>query len=476
MALMAFSIGANDLANAFGPAVGSGCVSVRQACAIAAVCDAAGAILMGGYVSKTIPGKLISLDMYVGDDGRVLIMVGMTAALMAASFWILMATKFGVPVSTTHAIVGGVMAVGIITKGYASANWATFFKIVASWFVSPAFAGLTGFMVYMILHHVVLKHEDSWRRAKMVAPVFVFLVSFVVVLFIVYQGGKGLGLNKTSAPVAIGASAAAGVVLALLSVPLLSWWDKRLKGSDDEAPAPAAPATDQAKDLSEEQAIEVNVDTGAPEVSDEKVDAKKELPVEPVKPKYSHTERLFMGFVVANGGVFAVAHGANDVANSVGPFGATLAAFDGPMPENLEIPFGYYIASGVFIALGLIIYGSNVMATIGKKITLMVPSKAFAADFSCTMCTLVATRLGIPVSTTHLEVGAVVGMGIAYGICNKGKAAGDGEQTVSVMQTVNWWLLIKVFTSWIFTLPLAGITAAGIFAVMLPTVVDVPLM
>merc|ERR1719247_3090250 len=194
--MMAFSIGANDLANAFGPAVGSGCVTVRQACAIAAVCDAAGAILMGGYVSKTIPGKLISLDMYEGADGRVLIMIGMTSALMAASFWILMATKYAIPVSTTHAIVGGVMAAGIITKGYDSANWGTFAKVAASWFVSPAFAGLTGFIVYMILHFAALKHADSWRRTKMIAPVFVFLVVFVVVLFIVYQGGKGLGFNK----------------------------------------------------------------------------------------------------------------------------------------------------------------------------------------------------------------------------------------------------------------------------------------
>jgi len=471
MALMAFSIGANDLANAFGPAVGSGCVSVRQACAIAAVCDAAGAILMGGHVSKTIPGKLITLNMYEGDDGRVLIMIGMTSALIAASFWILMATKFAIPVSTTHAIVGGVIATGILTKGYPSANWTKVGQIVASWFVSPAFAGVVGFGMYMGLHYGILKHEDSERRAKRAGPVLVFVVSFVVALFILYQGGKGLGLNKTSPEVAIGASFGVAVLLAVLSVPVLSWWDKRLKGQQEEAPK------DPESAASAEAAPPPAVTEGSPdqvEVQVEEVPPEKRTVSQVVRAQYSQTERLFMGFVVANGGFFAIAHGANDVANSVGPFGAALAAHEGPMPKELAIPFGYYIASGLFIALGLITYGANVMNTIGRKITLMVPSKAFAADFSCTMCTLVATRLGIPVSTTHLEVGAVVGMGVAYGMVNKGKAGAEDETQGSVLKSVNWFLLIKVFTSWIFTLPLAGITAAGIFAMLLPTVVDVP--
>merc|ERR1719408_252779 len=205
--------------------------------------------------------------------------------------------------------------------------------------------------------------------------------------------------------------------MAVISIPILSWWEKRLKGQDEEA-AVSEPSPD-----------------GVTPHAVEEGDIKAEIEKEPAKPSYSQTERLFMGFVVANGGFFAMAHGANDVANSVGPFGATIAAFDGPMPETLEIPFHYYIVSGCCIALGLLTYGLNVMNTIGKKITVMVPSKAFAADFSCTMCTLVATRLGIPVSTTHLEVGAVVGMGVAYGILNKNK---EGEEQVSLMKSVNW--------------------------------------
>merc|ERR1719215_1093067 len=261
------------------------------------------------------------------------------------------------------------------------------------------------------------------------------------------------------------------VVLAAISVPVLSWWDKRLKAQQAADPQDAESATPAEATPPPAEAVEA---ADGFEVQVEEVPPEKRTVSQVVRAQYSQTERLFMGFVVANGGFFAIAHGANDVANSVGPFGAALRAYEGPVPKKLEIPFGYYIASGLFIALGLITYGANVMNTIGRKITLMVPSKAFAADFSCTMCTLVATRLGIPVSTTHLEVGAVVGMGVAFGMVNKGKAAAEDEAQVSVLKSVNWLLLIKVFTSWIFTLPLAGITAAGIFAMLLPTVVDVP--
>lgn len=486
MAVMAFAIGANDLANAFGPAFGAKSLTVKQVCCLAAVCESSGAILMGGFVSNTIPGKLISMDMYEGDDGRVLIMIGMMSALLAASFWLMVASRFGLPVSTTHAIVGCIIAFACITKGYASANWEKVTLIVASWFVSPVLASFVGFSLYTILHHMVLKHADSARRAHLAGPVFVFIVTFVVALFIVYKGGKGLGLNKTSPEVAIAISAGIAGACSILAYPLLTFWEKRERARQSPA-SEATPGTPQddlekvdvgrqapANDAMTVSPQDTPVALDVPEccATVEQDDIKMEEKVE--IPKHSHTERLFSGFVVVIGGFFSLAHGANDVANAIGPFGAALAAFEGPLPKKLEIPVQYYVAAAAFIVLGLLTFGRQVMETLGKKITVMTPSKAFTVNFSATMCALVATRAGIPVSTTHLSVGAVVGVGVAFGMANPGQTESKEDSRRAGLKSVNWKLLAKVFSSWIFTLPLTGITAAGIFGLLLPTVVSVP--
>merc|ERR1740130_546046 len=176
-----------------------------------------------------------------------------------------------------------------------------------------------------------------------------------------------------------------------------------------------------------------------------------------VPSKHSETEQLFIGFVVIIAGFFSLAHGANDVANSVGPFGAVLSAYDGPLKAKSEIPLWVFVGAGVMIVVGLATYGIHVMKTIGNNITAMTPSKAFCVNFASTIVVLIATRAGIPVSTTHATVGSVVGVGIAQGV---GK--------------VDWSLMGKIFFSWIVTLPIVGISAAGVFAMLLPSVVDVP--
>lgn len=487
MLYMAWGIGANDVANAFGPAFGARCLTIRQACIIAAVCECTGAVLMGAHVSDTIRKGMMSVNLYSGDDGRVLVLAGMTSVLIAAATWLLVASKCGLPVSTTHSAVGGVIAFAVSSKGYESVNWEKVGMIIASWFISPLMSAFVGCVLYVMLRRLVLQHPDSLRRAQLAAPICVFFVTFVVALFTIYKGGKGLGLHKTSVEVAVLSSGVIACVFAAISYPFVRWWAAKVGsqlpdgatekektiGADkpecgvgretchapcpDEILDPDAPPSTPTK-VTKSEDVELgkvkSPCTPSTSVGDSPTKVTK---LDDVEVVHTPTEQVFTGFVVIIAGFFSLAHGANDVANSVGPFGAVLAAFDGPLQKKSEIPLWVFIAAGVMIVVGLATYGVHVMNTIGGKITPITPPKAFVVNFSATLVVLFATRAGIPISTTHASVGAVVGVGIAEG-----------------MQNVNWKVMGKVFLSWILTLPIVGITASGIFALLLPCMVDVP--
>jgi len=459
MAYMAWGIGANDVANAFGPAFGAKALSVKQACIIAAVCEAAGAILMGGQVADTIRKGMMSVDLYDGNDGRVLIMMGMTSVLIAAATWLLVASKMGLPVSTTHSAVGGVIALAITTKGYESVTWEKVGLIIASWFISPVMSAIVSGILCMALQHFILKHDDALRRAKVSAPVLVFLITFVIALFTIYKGGKGLGLHETTAEVAFGASAGIGFVCGCAAYPFVAWWAARIENQEQKTESPK-------KEQNEGLDVPVTLEDEMPNSSKNAAELGEPDEIEEGKKPASKTEKqspveqLFTGYVVIVAGFFSLAHGANDVANSVGPFGAVLAAYHGELEKKSEIPMYVFITAGFMIVIGLATYGVHVMRTIGNNITELNPSKAFCVNFAATAVVLLATRLGIPISTTHASVGAVVGVGLVS--APMGKA-------------INWKMMGKVFFSWVVTLPIVGISAMGVFALFLPTVVRQPI-
>jgi sodium-dependent phosphate transporter len=481
MAYMAWGIGANDVANAFGPAFGARALSVKQACVIAAICEAAGAILMGGSVADTIRKGMMSVKLYDGNDGRVLIMTGMTSILIGAATWLLVASKLGLPVSTTHSAVGGVIALAIATKGYESVSWDKVGLIIASWFISPVMSAVMAAIMYLLVHHLILKHDNAVQRAKLSAPLVVFTITFVIALFTIYKGGKGLGLHKTSTGVAFGASVGIGFVCGCAAYPFVVWWASRLEKQeakhdsqtpqhmeDADLPVPsdqttAATADSLNKvDVVELEGLEAGTGEDKKVASDEIEEGKKSASE---TEKHSPVEQMFRGYVVIVAGFFSLAHGANDVANSVGPFGAVLAAYEGPLEKKSEIPMYVFVLAGVMIVIGLATYGVHVMRTIGNNIAAMTPSKAFCVNFAATAVVLIATRLGIPISTTHASVGAVVGVGLASGCVER----------APMVKAVNWKMMGKVFFSWVVTLPIVGISAMGVFAFLLPTVVNQPI-
>lgn len=445
MAFMAWGIGANDVANSFGTAFGAQCLTIKQAVVIAAVCELTGAVLLGGAVSDTIRKGMMDIDLYSGDEGRVLIMAGMTAVLLAAASWLLLATRYGLPVSTTHSAVGGVIAFAITSRGYGSVNWSKVGMIVASWFISPALSCVCGFFLYSMIRFFVLNHDDSFRRAQIATPILIGLMTLIVALFTIYKGAKGIGLHKTDPAVAVGISLAIAAVAGGVSIPFVRWWSGKLERGEIKSVIQPDAANENEMDSAVPDQAESKkpTETKAAELEEGKV---KESP-------FSDTERIFQSFVVVIAGFQSLAHGANDVANSVGPFGAVLAARGGELEKKSETPVWVFVAAGFMIVVGLAMYGRKVMATIGSNITPMTPSKAACAQWAATCVVLFATRAGIPISTTHAAVGGVLGVGLV-----------DGPKNI------DWKLMAKVFLSWVMTLPLVGIAAAGAYALFLPAV------
>lgn len=458
MAFMAWGIGANDVANSFGTAFGARCLTIRQAVCIAAVCEMLGAVLLGGHVSDTIRKGIMDIELYGGDEGRVLMMAGMTSVLLAAASWLLLASKYGLPVSTTHSAVGGVIAFAVASRGYGSVAWSRIAMIIASWFISPAMSCAIAFILYGSIQYFVLRHDDSLRRAKIATPILIFLMTFIVAMFTIYKGAKGIGLHKTDPGVAVGISVGISVLAGALSHPFVKWWSKGLEAAEkpeihmstNYETAEADPKRGQNDSKGESTEPENTSDTSSNLEAGE--GGEMEAASKDVQ-KDSDTERIFQCFVVVIAGFQSLAHGANDVANSVGPFGAVLAARQGELQAKSEIPVWVFLMAGAFIVVGLAMYGRKTMQTIGNNITPITPSKAACAQWAATCVVLIATRAGIPISTTHAAVGGVLGVGLVEGCGN-----------------IDWRIMAKVFGSWVLTLPLVAIVAAGFYALFLPAV------
>jgi sodium-dependent phosphate transporter len=477
---MAWGIGANDVANSFGTAFGARALTAKQAVMIAAVCELLGAVLMGANVADTIRKGMMSTELYSGEEGRTLMMVGMTSVLFASGSWLVIASKAGLPVSTTHSAVGGVVAFAVASKGYASVQWDRVAMIILSWVVSPAFAGTVGFISYYLLKKLVLSADDRavvLARSKMAGPFIVFMMTLVVAFFTIYKGGKGIGLDDIGAGQAIGVSLGIAAFFGLASIPAVNWWISSAAPVGAETPEEALPA-EAAQEAAPAEIPEdgelINIDVednhaeaaattplspkkGAPEGAEQPEPQKDDALQAKLKFPVDEVEKLFRGFVVIVAGFMSLAHGANDVANSVGPFAAVLAASEGELEKKTEIAVWVFCVAGGMICVGLGTYGYRVMQTIGTKVTPLDAPKAFCANFAATLVILIATRAGIPVSTTHASVGAVMGVGLV-----------DGRDNV------DWSVMVKIGLSWIITLPICAVAMASVFSFLLPTVLDVP--
>ncbi|HIJ79997.1 MAG: inorganic phosphate transporter [Desulfobulbaceae bacterium] len=399
---MAWNIGANDVANSMADAVGSKAISIKQAVILAGICEFSGAVLVGSHVTDTVrkgivdPSLLASMPNITAPDAATMLVIGMTAALLSAAFWLHFSSWTGMPVSTTHSIVGAVAGFGIVAAGWESVNWGKMSQIVASWFISPVAGGLMAYVLFRFISKYILERDKPARAAIKFAPVVVFMMAAVLTLGTIYKGLKHVikDIPWFTDDLALVLSLTIALACAIVSHIIIR---KKLAG-------------------------------------------KEELPI---SKQLNYVEQIFTPIVIISSCAVAFAHGANDVANSVGPLAAVVHVIStGTIEMKVGVPFWILMLGGTGIVIGLATYGYRVMHTVGTDITEITPSRGVAADIAATAVVLICTRMKLPVSTTHTLVGAILGIGLARGLGG-----------------VNRAVTKKIFGSWIITVPAAAILA-----------------
>ncbi|MCB1588521.1 MAG: inorganic phosphate transporter [Xanthomonadales bacterium] len=399
---MAWGIGANDVANAMATSVGSKVLTLRGALIVAAIFEFAGAVLAGGNVTSTIRSGIIDVSPIV-EQPEVLIH-GMLASLLAAAAWLNLASRFGWPVSTTHSIVGAIVGFGAVAIGTDAVKWGGVGTIAMSWVISPVVAGTIAFMLFKSVQFLVFDREDPLAQARRWVPVYMFLAGFMIAGVTLIKGVKNLGLSLTLGQ-DLAIAAVVGVVVALV---------------------------------------------GAFFISRIKVDAAADRDF-----RFATVDKVFAVLMVLTACTMAFAHGSNDVANAIGPVAAVLnVAQSGLVEQKAAVPLWLLLLGGAGIVIGLATFGRRVMGTVGEGITHLTPSRGFAAELAAASTVVVASGTGLPISTTHTLVGAILGVGLASGIA-----------------AINLSVVRNLMVSWIVTVP-AGAALAVVFYFILRAVLS----
>ena len=392
---MTWGIVANDVANAMGTSVGSGAITVKQAIIIAAIFEFAGAFIAGGQVTATIRKGIIDPSAIVGTPE--LLVYGMLASLLAAAIWLMVASTRGWPVSTTHSIVGAIVGFAVAGIGMEAVKWGKIGSIVASWVVSPLVGGTIALLLMISIRKLILDADNPFQKAKTWAPAYVFLVGWIVSLVTMFKGLKHLKLELSGVESFI-VSIVVGVVVAVVGRMMIN---------------------------------KVQVDAAADKTFHQ-----------------ASVEKVFTPLMIFTACAMAFAHGSNDVANGIGPMAAIVSIVEsgGQVGQKAGLPLWILLLGGVGIVVGLATMGYRVMQTIGTKITELTPTRGYCATLAAAITVVIASKTGLPVSTTHIAVGAVMGVGLARGV---------GALDMRVIG--------NIVVSWVVTLPAGGILAALFF-------------
>jgi PiT family inorganic phosphate transporter len=393
---MAWNIGANDVANAMGTVVGSGALTLRRAVILAGIFEFCGAFFVGSNVAQTIRNDIVPIEAFQNSQE---LGIGMLAALLAAALWLNVATFFSQPVSTTHAIIGAVVGFAAVSVGPATIHWSKLGFISLSWIVSPLAGGLLGYLVYRCIRGWVLRSRHPVFMAKRTLPVALGAVVCILSLSILY---KGLPKLKLDLPLwkALPMAVLIGVLATCTSFVVIQRRTRNRRIRRNQ--------------------------------------------------RYDTVERWFGWLQLITACYMAFAHGANDVANAIGPLAGALQFIGGgPVAAHAPVPVWLLALGGVGIVIGLGTYGHKVIEAVGKRITEITPTRGFSAEFGTATTVLVCSKLGMPISTTLVLVGAVMGVGIARGF---------GAIDLRVVR--------RIFASWVITIPVAAVFSAVIFQIL----------
>jgi PiT family inorganic phosphate transporter len=394
---MAWGVGANDVANAMGTSVGSKALTIKQAILVAMVFEFAGAYLAGGQVTETIKGGIVNAALISPN----LMVLGMMSALLAAGTWLLVASVNGWPVSTTHSIVGAIIGFAAVGVSVDAVNWSGVQPIVASWVISPVLSGIVAFGLFVSVQKLIIDTDNPFQNAKRFVPMYMFATGFMISIMTLSKGLKHVGLSLSGGESLL-LSLGVGVAVMLLGIALLS---------------------------------RIKID----------LEADKDF-------HYASVEKVFAVLMIFTACSMAFAHGSNDVANAIGPLAAIVDVIQSggqAVGAKTAVPSWVLLLGAVGIVVGLATYGYKVIATIGKQITELTPSRGFAAELATATTVVGASAIGLPVSTTHTLVGAVLGVGLARGI-----------------GALNLGVIGKIFMSWLITLPIGAALSITFFYIL----------
>jgi len=387
---MAWNIGSNDVANSMASAVGAKAITLKQAIIIAGILNFLGAVFVGSHVTETVRKGIVDPSSLTDPT---IVVYGAISALLAASFWVTFATWKELPVSTTHSVVGGLLGFGIVAGGII--NWGKVGEITAAWIISPIFGCILAFTVFNILHYAIINSKNSMRRCRMIAPLFIGLAFFIIALSFLFKTplGKNLSISGVSAVLHSGI---VGILAMIGGYFLISRY-------------------------------------------------------------YGHTsdgirsvESTFRWIQVFTSCYVAFSHGSNDVANAIGPVATIyMVSKTNTLSPSVEVPFFLLAIGGMGIALGVYTWGYKVIDTVGRKITELTNTRGFTIDFSAATTVLLASKMGLPISTTHAVVGSVIGVGLARGL-----------------KAIDLGIIKNIILSWIVTLPAAALITIFIFKLL----------
>ena len=387
---MAWNIGANDVANSMASAVGAKAITIRQSIFIAGILNIIGATFIGSHVTQTIRKGIVSTDILADPH---LALIGALAALLAAALWVSFATWKSLPVSTTHSIVGAMIGFGIMAGGFSVIKWGKLAAVVLSWVISPVFAMVIAFLMFKTIVRFILSRTDAVKQAFKLSPYFIGLALFVIILSFIFKTPLGNRL-AIGTPTALIIALILAIILGIVSVKILRKYTK--------------------------------------------------------KTELTGEEELFRKIQIGTSCYVALAQGANDVANAIGPLAVIyFLVKTGSVGAKVPVPLFLLFFGGIGIACGIAMAGHRVMDTIGRKITTLTNTRGFSVDFAAATTVLVASKMGLPVSTTHAAVGGVLGVGLARG-----------------MEAVNFRIIFQIIIYWILTVPAAALTSIVIFKIL----------
>ena len=452
--------GANDCANSFATSVGAKVLTLKKAILVASVFEFSGAVLLGSHVTDFVRKKIVSVDIFDDDPGAL--MFGMLCADLASALWLTFATYYKYPVSTTHSIIGAIIGFSLAYRGNDAINWEKTGLIILSWLSSPLLSGIFSFSIFSLLKKFVFKLENPYPRIRKLFPIVTFFTFMINILFMIYKGSPQLELDEMEFwkcfLISFGFSTTFAMMSFMIYLPIVE--KKILKRREETeivnrtesyTEVVNSNSTEFSFNYNEEEDIDESI-MRSKSITEKLEEKKKEKNIEKLHENADKidekSDNLFSGLQIITACFSSFAHGSNDVANAIAPLATIYSIWKyEKVVEKADVPVWILAIGGIAIVFGLATWGYKIIDRMGRELTKISPSRGFVIELAAATTVIISSRVGIPVSTTHCQVGSILGCGIVGGKSN-----------------IDWKLVRGILFSWFITLPVTGLLSAGLFS------------